>query len=108
MSTDQQHQEHPQDQNQFQNQPRNNEECRLFVGNLSWGTTDDALHDAFHKFNVTRAKVIFDRVSGRSRGFGFVSFATQDDAERAMSEMHESMLDGRNIRVDKATSQQRR
>lgn len=106
MSSDQQ-QEQAQEHGQFQPQ-RAVEECRLFVGNLSWGTTDDTLHEAFHKFNVIRAKVIIDRMTGRSRGFGFVSFASPDDAEKAMSEMHESILDGRNIRVDKATSHSRR
>lgn len=81
---------------------------RLFVGNLSWGTDDQSLRVAFEKdHNVSDAKVIFDHVTGRSRGFGFVTFETQEDAENAMASMHDFELDGRNIRVDKATSQRR-
>lgn len=58
--------------------------CRLFVANLSRSTTDDGLRKAFVNYYVSGAKVIFDRVPGRSRGFGFISFPTQTDAEIAM------------------------
>jgi RNA recognition motif-containing protein len=61
---------------------------KLFVGGLSWNTNDDSLKEAFTSFgDVTEARVINDRESGRSRGFGFVSFANGDDAKSAMDAM---------------------
>lgn len=78
---------------------------KLFVGGLSWGTTDETLAQAFQRFGeVTEATVVKDRDTGRSRGFGFVTFAQGDDADRALSEMNGTTLDGRTIRVDEATS----
>ncbi len=76
---------------------------KLFVGGLSWTTTDAGLRQAFERFGeISEAKVVLDRDSGRSRGFGFVTF-TQDDAARsAMSEMDGVQLDGRNIKVNEA------
>ena len=54
---------------------------KLFVGGLSWGTTDDGLHGAFSRFGeIVEAKVITDRETGRSRGFGFVTFAADEGA----------------------------
>ena len=54
---------------------------KIFVGSLSWGTTDQMLNDAFAGFgSISEAKVILDRETGRSRGFGFVTFDS-DDAE---------------------------
>lgn len=76
---------------------------KLFVGGLSWGTTDDALRSAFEKYGeIVEAKVIADRDTGRSRGFGFVTFADDAVAIRAMEEMNGADLDGRSIRVDEA------
>ncbi|MCP4501671.1 MAG: RNA-binding protein [Deltaproteobacteria bacterium] len=76
---------------------------KLFVGGLSWGTTDDTLREGFERFGeVTDAKVILDRETGRSRGFGFVSFAEGDAASTAISEMDGQELDGRVIRVNEA------
>ena len=76
---------------------------KLFVGGLSWDTSDDSLKVAFEKFgDITEAKVITDRDTGRSRGFGFVSFANDDSASKAVQEMNGAELDGRNIRVDEA------
>ena len=61
---------------------------KLFVGGLAWATTDQSLHDAFSEFGeVSDAKVIMDRDTGRSRGFGFVTFANQADSDRAREEM---------------------
>eukprot|EP00741_Cyanophora_paradoxa_P004716 tig00000826_g4577.t2 len=77
---------------------------KLFVGGLSWGTTNDGLRAAFEKYgNVTEAKVITDYETGRSRGFGFVSFASQNEADEAKNNMNNAELDGRTIRVDSAT-----
>ena len=61
---------------------------KLFVGGLAWGTTDDGLRQAFDRFGeVAEAKVIMDRETGRSRGFGFVSFNNDDHGNSAMSEI---------------------
>jgi cold-inducible RNA-binding protein len=81
---------------------------KLFVGGLSWGTDDDGLKKAFSEFgNVVEAKVIKDRDSGRSKGFGFVKYDGEESAQRAMDEMNETELDGRTIRVDWATEKSR-
>jgi RNA recognition motif-containing protein len=75
---------------------------KLFVGGLSWGTTDDTLREAFERFGeVTEARVVMDRETGRSRGFGFVSFASAADAEAATA-MDNQPIDGRNVRVNEA------
>lgn len=77
---------------------------RLFVGGLSWGTTDEDLRAAFERFGeIVDSAVIKDRETGRSRGFGFVTFENDGDAQNAVSEMNDTMLDGRTIRVDEAT-----
>jgi cold-inducible RNA-binding protein len=81
---------------------------KLFVGNLSFNTTDDGLMAAFSPFgNVISAKIITDRDSGRSRGFGFVQFEDAGTADEAMGVMNGTELDGREIRVDMAQERQR-
>lgn len=76
---------------------------KLFVGNLSWDTTDDGLHEAFAPFGeITEAKVITDRYTGRSRGFGFVTFTDDEAADKAVADINGTELDGRAIRVDVA------
>ena len=76
---------------------------KLFVGGLSWETTDDALRKAFELYGeMTEAKVITDRGTGRSRGFGFVTFVQDEDAKAAVSKMHGTSLDGRTITVNEA------
>ncbi len=76
---------------------------KLFVGGLSWGTSDSGLHDAFAAYGeVTDAKVITDRETGRSRGFGFVTFTNGDDAQAALNAMNGAELDGRTLNVDVA------
>lgn len=78
---------------------------RLFVGNLSWNTSDESLRRAFESsYPVVEAKVIMDRYSGRSRGFGFVTFEDAETAAAAKDAMNNAELDGRSIRVDMATS----
>jgi RNA recognition motif-containing protein len=82
---------------------------KLFVGGLSWNTTDQGLTEAFEQFGeVTEAKVINDRDTGRSRGFGFVSFTDAADADAAAASMDGSTLDGRSIRVNEANDKPRR
>jgi cold-inducible RNA-binding protein len=76
---------------------------KLFVGSLSWNTDDAGLHQAFERFGeVVDAKVITDRETGRSRGFGFVTFAEGSHADAAMQEMNGTELDGRTINVNEA------
>lgn len=76
---------------------------KLFVGSLSWNTDDHQLRTAFESFGeVTDAKVISDRDTGRSRGFGFVTFADSQAADTAIEKMNGSNLDGRTINVNEA------
>ena len=76
---------------------------KLYVGSLSWDTTDEGLKTAFARFGeVTEAKVITDRETGRSRGFGFVTFNNNDEAMAAVSGMDGTTLDGRTIKVNEA------
>src|SRR5258708_8699727 len=76
---------------------------KLFVGGLSWDTDDAALRAAFAPFGeITEAKVVTDRDTGRSRGFGFVNFTSEQSAADARAKMDGTMLDGRNLKVDMA------
>lgn len=76
---------------------------KLFVGGLSWDTDTNGLRDAFEQYGeVSDAIVITDRDTGRSRGFGFVTFENAGDAQTAMDEMNGATLDGRAIKVDEA------
>ena len=80
---------------------------RLYVGNLAYSTTEDTLRNEFGKFgNVTSALVVIDRVSGRSRGFGFVEFSTPEEGSQAISGMNGASLDGREIVVNEARERQ--
>ncbi|KAJ5155328.1 hypothetical protein N7492_008131 [Penicillium capsulatum] len=77
---------------------------KLFVGGLAWATTDDSLRDAFSEFGqVLDAVVLKDRESGRSRGFGFVTFSSPEEANAAIDGLNEQELDGRRVRVQAAT-----
>ena len=81
---------------------------KIFVGGLSWDTTDESLREAFEQFGaVTEAKVILDRDTGRSRGFGFVTFTDGGTADTAIQEMDGQELDGRRIRVNEAQDRRR-
>ena len=81
---------------------------KLFVGGLAWATDDNSLHAAFSAFGeVTEAKVISDRDTGRSRGFGFVTFTDAQAADDAIAKMDGADLDGRGIRVNEAQERQR-
>ena len=76
---------------------------KLFVGGLSWDTDDNSLNDAFAAHGtVQEAKVILDRDSGRSRGFGFVTMSSQAEADAAIAALDGQNLDGRTIRVNEA------
>jgi cold-inducible RNA-binding protein len=77
---------------------------KLFVGGLAWATTESTLTDHFSAFgDVVEAKVITDRDTGRSRGFGFVTYGDPESASKAVEGLNGSELDGRPIRVDIAT-----
>jgi RNA recognition motif-containing protein len=76
---------------------------KLFVGGLSWNTGDDMLREAFEPFGaVVEAKVINDRDTGRSRGFGFVTMSDSAQAQAAIAKLNGTSLDGRSIKVNEA------
>jgi len=78
---------------------------KLYIGNLSWNTGDDSLRSAFEQFGqVLDSIVMRDRDTGRSRGFGFVTFSQETEADDAIASMDEQELDGRRIRVNKANA----
>jgi RNA recognition motif-containing protein len=75
----------------------------IYVGNLAYGVTDEELRDAFAEFGeVSRANVIMDRDTGRSKGFGFVEMPDNAQAEAAINGLNEKPLSGRAIRVNEA------
>uniref|UniRef100_W5L8A2 Cold inducible RNA binding protein b n=1 Tax=Astyanax mexicanus TaxID=7994 RepID=W5L8A2_ASTMX len=79
------------------------DEGKLFIGGLSYDTTEQSLEDAFSKYGtIAKVDVIRDRETDRSRGFGFVTFENPDDAKDAMVAMNGKSIDGRMIRVDEA------
>jgi RNA recognition motif-containing protein len=76
---------------------------KLFVGSLPWSVDDEELKQAFEKQGtVVSAKVVKDRDTGRSRGFGFVEMENSADAKNAINALNESELNGRNIVVNEA------
>ncbi|MBW2524672.1 MAG: RNA-binding protein [Deltaproteobacteria bacterium] len=81
---------------------------KLFVGGLSWDTDDAGLREAFAPYGTLEdAKVICDRDTGRSRGFGFVTYSSQEEANQAKAAMDGSVLDGRTLKVDEAHDRNR-
>ena len=82
---------------------------KLFVGGLSWDTDNDSLRHKFEEYGaVSEAKVIYDRETDRSRGFGFVTFKNNTDAEDAMQQLDGKDFDGRVIKVNEAQERQDR
>lgn len=76
---------------------------KLFVGSLPWAIDDQGLEDLFKDFGtVASAKVIMDRESGRSKGFGFVEFDDDDAAKAAIDKMNRAEIQGRSIVVSEA------
>jgi len=76
---------------------------KLYVGNLSFRVTSEDLQDYFAAAgSVESANVVFDRETGRSRGFGFVEMASEDDANNAIAQFNGQEYDGRNIVVNEA------
>jgi len=81
---------------------------KLFVGNLAYTVTDDELKEHFAQAGeVVSARVITDRETNRSRGFGFVEFADDATAKKAMTELQDSEISGRAINIDEAKPSQR-
>jgi cold-inducible RNA-binding protein len=82
---------------------------KLFVGNLAFDTTENDLQDLFEKFGpVTEVNLVTDRMSGRSRGFAFVTMATDEGAQSAISGLTTHSLHGREIRVSEARPREER
>jgi RNA recognition motif-containing protein len=76
---------------------------RIYVGNLSYSTTDKSLEDAFAAFGAVRsASVVQDRETGRSRGFGFVEMDNAEEAQSAINSLNGTDLDGRTLTVNEA------
>lgn len=76
---------------------------KLFVGSISFDSTEDSLKQKFEEIGpVVSAKIIFDRFSGRSKGFGFVEMEKEEDAAKAIEELNGATLDGREIVVNEA------
>ena len=76
---------------------------KLYVGNLSWGLSEDQLKEAFAKYGeIEESIIITDRHSGRSKGFGFVTFANDAEGDAAIEGMHEQELEGRKVIVNEA------
>ena len=82
---------------------------KLFVGSLSYNTTDASLEEFFASAgNVVSAKVIVDRDTNRSKGFGFVEMASEEEAQAAIAQLNGKELDGRAIAVNEARPQENR
>ena len=82
---------------------------KLYVGNLPWSTGDAELEELFGGIGaVASARVITDRDTGRSRGFGFVEMSSREDGQKAISELNGQEVDGRPLRVNEANEQQPR
>jgi RNA recognition motif-containing protein len=76
---------------------------KLFVGNLSFNTTENDLQDAFAAHGtVVEANLMTDRETGRPRGFGFVTMSSAEEAQKAVDALNGSTLDGRNLTVNEA------
>jgi RNA recognition motif-containing protein len=82
---------------------------KLFVGNLSFKTTENDLQDAFAAHgNVVEANLMTDRATGRPRGFAFVTMGTDGEAQKAMTALNGASLDGRNLTVSIAKPREER
>lgn len=76
---------------------------KLYIGGLSYNTTEDALKDAFaNAGSVTSASIIMDKMTGRSRGFGFIEMSTEEEAKNAIDMWNGKELDGRTLTVNEA------
>ena len=82
---------------------------KLFVGNLSFNTTENDLNDAFAAFGtVTEANLMMDRMTNRPRGFGFVTMSSADEAQKAIEALNGKEMDGRALTVNVAKPREER
>ena len=82
---------------------------KLYVGNLSFDATESSLSDEFAQFgNVESCKIIVDRETGRSKGFGFIEMSTSEEAKEAITNLDGKEVGGRNIKVNEAKPQEKR
>lgn len=82
---------------------------KLFVGNLSFNTTENDLQSAFAAHGqVVEANLMMDRMTGRSRGFAFITYSTPEEAQKAIEAMHGAQLDGRALTVNVARPKEER
>jgi cold-inducible RNA-binding protein len=82
---------------------------KLFVGNLSFNTTENDLQDAFAAHgSVTEANLMMDRATGRPRGFAFITMGTPEEAQKAIAALNGSSLDGRSLTVNEAKPREER
>lgn len=82
---------------------------KLYVGNIAWTVSESELKDAFAKFGaVEEAVIITDRETGRSKGFGFVTFSSDEEANEAVEEMNGKDLGGRRLTVNEARPKEER
>lgn len=83
--------------------------AKIYVGNLSFNTENEGLEGLFSQYgSVVSARVITDRETGRSRGFGFVEMASADEASAAIEALNNAEFDGRNLRVNEAEEKPKR
>ena len=83
--------------------------AKLYISNLSYSTTEESLKAALEVFGeVTSVRIITDRETGRSRGFGFAEFANADDAKKAIDALNGKDVDGREVRVAEAKEREDR
>ena len=82
---------------------------KLYVGNLTYDTTEDNLVELFSEYGeVLSAQIIIDRDTNRSKGFGFVEMATGEEAQKAITALNGTQLDGRTLTVNEARPQEKR
>jgi RNA recognition motif-containing protein len=82
---------------------------KLYVGNLSYNTTEDGLRNLFGQYGtVASSKIIFDRETGNSKGFGFIEMGSDDEASAAIAGTNGHEFDGRQLRVNEAIDKPRR
>lgn len=81
----------------------------IYVSNLSWGTTDESLNELFSQYGeVTSARIITDRETGRSRGFGFVEMPDEAEGQKAIEEINDTNFEGKTISVSVARPREER
>jgi RNA recognition motif-containing protein len=81
----------------------------LFVGNFSWNMGEDDMRELFSPYGeLEDVKLIIDRMTGRSKGFGFVKFVNEEDAARALAELNDKEVDGREIKITVARPREER